>query len=110
MCHMFLCVIRIVKKKKKMEILVCESIEPSLSLTRKPNKALYTHTPVNTRLSPREQNRKNEENRPCPRWNIPQESTIASIETSKSYFIYFIIIFYKIANINSFILAFNTIK
>ena len=93
-----------------MEILVCESIEPSLSLTRKPNKALYTHTPVNTRLSPREQNRKNEENRPCHGWNIPQEYTIAWIETTKSYFIYFIIIFYKTVNISSFILAFNTIK
>ena len=87
-----------------------ESIEPGLSLTRKPNKASYTHTPVNTRLSPREQNQKNEENRPCPRWNIPQEYTIASIEITKSYFIYFIIMFYKTANISSFILAFNTIK
>ena len=88
-------------------------IEPSLSLTRKPNKAICTHTghtPVNTRLSPREQNRKNEENRPCPRWNIPQEYTIASNKAIKSYFIYFIIIFYKITNISSFILAFNTIK
>ena len=74
---MFLCVIKVVKEKKKMEILVSESMEPSLSLTRKPNKALHTHTPVNTRLSPREQNRKIEENRPCPRWNIPQEYTIS---------------------------------
>ena len=56
--------------KKKMEILVSESIEPSLSLTRKPNKAFYTHAPVNSRLNPRGQNRKNEGNRPCPRWNI----------------------------------------
>ena len=52
---MFLCVIKVVKEKKKMEILVSESMEPSLSLTRKPNKAFYTHAPVNTRLSPREQ-------------------------------------------------------
>ena len=79
-----------------MEILLSESIERSLGLTRKPNKAFYTHAPVNARLSPREQNRKNEENRPCPRWNIPQEYTIASIDTIKSYCIYLYLFYHCI--------------